>query len=181
MLLPAQCCCAGKSWRGDFPASNVLHHLGLKVFKCVSILTIIHHHKANQNKFSENSQNNQTPWKLRDFANPSDECWAKLSWKLFNYIHSTQTRKLPLKLPNVYVCNSVSLCRQGDKPPKYLRNARIVPYRVVLVLRPRDHSDPLVVYHHCYLCHANYFRTYWIHFFTTSLSVSFDVVTFSYC
>ena len=37
--------------------------------------------------------------------------------------------------------------------------------------RQCDHSYPSVVYHHCYLCRANYFRTYWIQFFTTSLSV----------
>ena len=53
--------CAGKSSRGDFPASNVLYHLGLKVIKCVSFSTIIDHHKADQKKFSANSQNNQNP------------------------------------------------------------------------------------------------------------------------
>ena len=41
----------------DFPASSVLYHLDPKVIKCVSIATIIDHHKTDQNKFTANNQN----------------------------------------------------------------------------------------------------------------------------
>jgi hypothetical protein len=37
----------------------------------------------------------------------------------------------------------------------------------------------VVNYHHFYSRSTNYFRTYWIYFFTALSSVSFNIVTFS--